>query len=83
MRKEKYLNMMIGILEIAKMLYADENSGFIAINPYEGRAGVQLREKEFRIFFGKNYVVDDQDRCRIKTQYNGVEFFTLTDVPEV
>lgn len=82
MTKEKYLNMMIGVLEVAKMLYADEKSGFIAINPYEGRAGVQLREKEFRLFFGDNYTVDLADPCRITKNYNGTEFFTLTDKPE-
>lgn len=82
MTKEKYLNMMIGVLEIAKMLYADENSGFIGINPYAGRSGVQLREREFRIFFGNDYKVDLEDPCRISTNYNGTQFFTLTDSPE-
>ena len=82
MTKEKYLNMMIGCLEIEKMLYDDDDSGFIATCPYPGRSGVQLREKEFRMFFGKNYTVDTWDRCEIKTIYNGVEFFTMTDIPE-
>ena len=74
--------MMIGCLEVEKMLYDDDDSGFIATSPYPGHSGVQLREKEFRMFFGKNYTVDTWDRCRIKTIYNGVEFFAMTDIPE-
>lgn len=82
MTKERYLNMMIGMLEVAKMLYNDEESGFIALNPYASRAEVHLREREFRMFFGKNYTVDEDDPCRISTIYNGTRFFTLTDKPE-
>lgn len=82
MTKERYLNMMIGMLEVEKMLYADEKSGFISCHPGPNHPYVHLREREFRMYFGKEYYVDDEDPCYLIAHYNGVEFICISDLPE-
>lgn len=82
MTKEKYLNMMIGMLEVEKLLYNEEESGFIACCPYPSHPYVHINEREFRMFFGSEYTVDPTDRCRLTAKYNGVEFVCITNRPE-
>lgn len=82
MTKEKYLNMIIGVLEVEKLLYNEEETGFISCHPYPNHPYVHLREREFRMYFGQDYYVDAEDPYCLISHYNGVEFICISDLPE-